>query len=446
MYEYLIYSQLKKYARARKSFHVPGHKARGEFKSKFPVAGFDVTELSYSDNLSCPDGVIAEAQKDLASITGAKKCYITTDGSSSGILAMLYAAAKRGNKLIVPRNSHESVWNACRIFGVEPVIVQGKTENGIMLPPDPCELEELLANDINISGMIVTSPDYYGNIAPLKQYSEILKKYRRLLIVDGAHGAHLAFEKDKKGYAGVYADMWVDGAHKSLPTLTQGALVCVNDEKLIPDLEEGLAVFRTTSPSYPVMASVEYGYKYIKNNLKIYRDAKAAATAFAQKATVPLAVSGDWTKVVADFGALGISADSAAEFIEKKGIYPELSNGRHVIFYLSPMVNTADLNSLNATLTAVANNKKLKNTYTPLPAVPVNERTYSFQYALKCRRELIPLKEAEGRMCARSAGIAPPCIPVIVAGEIITKQAVEALTSAKHTFGLADGKVWAVKR
>ncbi len=81
MYEYHIYSQLKKYARAGKSFHVPGHKARGDFKSKFPVAGLDVTELSYSDNLMCPDGVIAEAQKDLAEITGAKKSYIVTDGS-----------------------------------------------------------------------------------------------------------------------------------------------------------------------------------------------------------------------------------------------------------------------------------------------------------------------------------------------------------------------------
>lgn len=446
MYEYHIYSQLKKYARAGKSFHVPGHKARGDFKSKFPVAGLDVTELSYSDNLMCPDGVIAEAQKDLAEITGAKKSYIVTDGSSAGIFAMLYAAAKRGNKIIVPRNSHQSVWNACRVFGLEPVIIQGKTENGIMLPSDGSELEELLSNDVNIAGLLAVSPDYYGNTAPLKQYSEVLKKYERLLIVDGAHGAHLVFSSDKKGYAGLYADMWVDGAHKSLPTLTQGALVCVNDEKIIPELEEGLNIFRTTSPSYPVMASVEYGYKYLYNNPKFYEEAETAVSAFRQKCAAPVYVSDDFTKIVADLGALGISSDVAAEQLEKKGIYSELSDGRHLIFYASPLTTAADLNSLNAALTAVVNNKKIKNTYKERPALPSNERTYSFLYALKNRRELVPLKKAAGRMCARSAGVTPPCIPVIVAGEIITSDAIEALSCAGHTFGLDGGAVWVVKR
>ena len=88
MYEYLIYSRLKKFANAKKSFHIPGHKARGDFKAKFRTADTDVTELSYSDNLLSPSGVIAAAQKDIAEILGAVKSYITTDGSSSGVYAL----------------------------------------------------------------------------------------------------------------------------------------------------------------------------------------------------------------------------------------------------------------------------------------------------------------------------------------------------------------------
>lgn len=445
MYEYLIYSQLKKYAGANKGFHVPGHKARGDFKAKFAGAPLDVTELSYSDNLACPAGVIAGAEKDIAGITGALKSYILTDGSSSGILAMLYAAVKRGNKLIVPRNSHQSVYNACRIFGIEPVIVQGGIRDGVILPPAADELEELLANDINICGMIVASPDYYGNFAPLKEYSEVLKRYERLLIVDEAHGAHLAFEPEEKGYAGAYASVWVDGAHKSLPTLTQGAVVSVNDASLIADIEEGLSIFRTSSPSYPVMASVEYGFKYVYNNKKVYEEARQAVSAFRQKVAFPLYPSDDWTKLVVDFGALDISSDAAAQALEKKGVYAELSDGRYLLFYLSPMTTAAELNSLNSLITSVVSNKKLKGTYKEHPLNTAHERTYSFQYALRSRRELIPVDEAAGRMCARSAGITPPCIPVVVAGEIITSAAMNSLR-AGNTFGLLDGKIWVVKR
>lgn len=446
MYDYLIYKQLKKYRGAVKSFHVPGHKARGEFAKKFPVAALDVTELSYSDNLQCPTGVIAAAQRDIAQILGAKRSYLLTDGSSSGVFTMLYAASRRGNKLIVPRNCHQSVWNACRLFGVEPVVVQGETVEGVLLPPAPERLERLLAGDTSISGIVVTSPDYYGNVAPLGAYAEIVGRYSRLLMVDGAHGSHLAFEPEKQGYAGVYADIWVDGAHKSLPTLTQGAVLSLNNESLISDVEEGLNMFRTTSPSYPVMASVEYGVKVLENNKKILEKAKLAAAEFVQSGAVPLRITDDWTKLAVDCKPLGISSDAAAKFLEKRGIYAELSDGRYLVFYLSPMVTAGDLNGLKNLLVRAARNKKLRGTYTQRPAIPAGERTYSYQYALRNPSEWVPLGEAVGRMSARNAGFAPPCIPVIVAGEIISAAQINVLKTAGGTFGVADGKIRVVKR
>ena len=117
MYNYLIYNALKEHTKADKSFHMPGHKARGDFKTKFAVAPLDVTELSYTDNLLCPSGIIGEAERDIAEIVGAKKGYILTDGSSCGVLSMIYAVRKLGTKIIVPRNSHQSVWTACKLSG-----------------------------------------------------------------------------------------------------------------------------------------------------------------------------------------------------------------------------------------------------------------------------------------------------------------------------------------
>ena len=446
MYEYHIYSQLKKNSKAFKGFHMPGHKARGEFKSKFRDAGIDVTELSYSDNLLDPSGAIARAQKDIAEILGAGASFITTDGSTSGIYAMAYCASKRGNKLIVFRNSHQSVWNACRLFGIEPLIVQGAEREGILQPPDGDIIEKLLSNDANIAGVLATSPDYYGNIAPLARYRDIVKKYNRILLVDGAHGSHLAFG-DKKGYAGVYADMWVDGAHKTLPALTQGAIVNVNNTDLLANAEEALSLFRTTSPSFPIMASVEFGVKYIANNTKNYYRAKNAVEQFknAEK-DLTIYPSDDWTKLLIDFKPLGVSADAVAVRLEKKGIYPEFSDGRYILFYLSPMTEASDLSTLKKRLVSILATKRLKDTYRERLPIPEGDRSYSFQYALRKNTEWVEPDGAVGRMCAKNAGIAPPCIPVIVTGEMITHEAVKALTQAKHTFGMKDGKICVVKK
>lgn len=446
MYNYLIYDQLKKYAKADKSFHMPGHKARGDFKSKFAVAPLDVTELSYSDNLLCPKGVIARAQTDIAEILGARRSYIMTDGSSSGVLSMIFAVSKPGSKIIVPRNSHQSVWNACKLLNIEPVIVQGESRDGVLLPPDPELVEKLVSNDRTIAAMIVTSPDYYGNIAPLSEYAAVLKKYGRYFLVDGAHGAHLAFEKSRQGYAGASADIWVDGAHKTMPALTQGAIVSVNCEKLVPALEEGLSVFRTTSPSFPITASVEYAVKYLYNNPELIKEAKAAVAAFRAKCPYKLYPSDDWTKLAIDFEPLGVSSHDVAEILEKKGIYAELSDGKYILFYLSPMTTASDLNALSVALSSALMNKKLKKEFVKRPELPVPGRTYSFLYALKQPREKIPLSSAVGRMAARNAGIAPPCTPVTVAGEIISEAAVKILGGSDGVFGVEDGKIWVVKK
>ena len=447
-YNYEIYSKLNKYkGKDKNRLHIPGHKNSGDFVKRFPDAPIDITELSFSDDLNCPSGAIAKAQQDIAEIVGAKRAFITTDGSSSGVMAMVWVSSKFGNKLIVPRNSHKSVFNACRIMGVEPVIVQGVEREGVLLPPDPELIEKLIVNDVNISGMIIATPDYYGNIAPLEEYANVLKKHSRHLFCDGAHGAHLALDESRFGYCGVYADMWVDGAHKTLPTLTQGAYVCVNDQSLIPYAEEAMSIFRTTSPSYPVMASVEYGVKYYVNNPKLLERAKALTANFkSQLANLTFYPTTDWTKLVIDFKPLGISPEAAQSILEKKGIYPEMNDGRYLLFYLSPSVTASQLNELKSALLWIIGYKKLRNTYKDRPSIPAADRTYSYLYALRSRSEWVSLQDGVGRMCAENAGITPPCLPVIIAGEIISSKACELLAKAKNTFGIVDGKIKVVKK
>lgn len=442
-YKYEILEQLLKYGKKDKNrLHIPGHKNNKDFRKVFPNAPIDVTELDFSDDLSCPDGVIKKAQEDLAEILGAKKTYITTDGSTSGIMAMVFVASQYGNKLIVPRNSHKSVFNACRVMNIEPVIVQGPEEAGIITAPPSDLIETLIVNDVNIAGMIVASPDYYGNVAPLEDYANILKKYDRFLFVDGAHGAHLALEEGRVNYAGRYADMWVDGVHKTLPTLTQGAIVCVNDDKLMNIADEAMNIFRTSSPSYPIMASVEYGVKYLLNNPRTLRKAKAAVLLLkSELSSFKLYLCADWTKLSIDFKPLNVDPELVAEQLRKKGIYPEMVSGRYIMFYFSPMTELSHINQLKNLLLKICSQKKLQGTFKGLPPVYDTDRTYSFLYAHKSKSELVPLEDAVGRMAADNAGIQPPSLPVIVAGEIITLQAIAVIKRARKTFGVTDGKI-----
>jgi len=156
--------------------------------------------------------------------------------------------------------------------------------------------------------------------------------------------------------------------------------------------------------------------------------------------------SQDWTKLLIDFKPLGISPDKVLSLLEKKGVYAEFSDGRYILFYLSPMTEAGDLNTLKKKLTSVLSVRKLKGSYVEKPAFPVGDRSYSFQYALRKQTEWVELDDAVGRMCAKNAGLYPPCVPVIVTGEMITLAAVKTLSQAKSTFGVQDGKICVVKK
>ncbi|MCD8309341.1 MAG: aminotransferase class I/II-fold pyridoxal phosphate-dependent enzyme [Clostridia bacterium] len=426
------------------SFHTPGHKQDYDYCLTFPTAKSDTTELPYTDDLSAPTGAIAAAQADIARIVGAKRSYITTDGSSSGVMAMVFVAAARGKKLIVPRTSHKSVWNACRILGVEPVIVQGEINGGVMAQPSAEQIERLICADESISGIIATSPDYYGNIAPLKDYYKVLKTHGRLLLVDGAHGGHLAYEKDRQGYAGVYADIWVDGVHKSMPALTQGALVHLNDLALCERLEEGLNIFRTTSPSFPIMASVEYSVKFCYANterIAAVKNAACEARRRIQEYGFKLYPSADWTKLAIDISPFGQDARLVAKQLEKKGIYAEFTDGRYILFYLSPMTDSADLKRLMGALVKIVQDGDLRADGKREYTFPDTVESAGYLKALAAPYEYVPLGMAEGRVCAANAGVSPPCVPVVAAGEIITKNVIEILGGSSHIFGVKDGKI-----
>ena len=392
-----IYSMLKTYGKKRHfSFHTPGHK----------IGKWDITELSFSDNLSCPRGCIAKAQEDVAQILHARAAFFLTDGSTSGVFSMLYAAKRLGvKKVALPSRAHKSATNACAVLGlnIRPFSSLEEIENALS----------------QADALLLVSPDYYGVIPPLERLQTLCKTQNKLLLIDGAHGGHLHFNSSL--YAGSYADMWVDGVHKSLPALTQGAVVCAKDERCAEVLREGVDIFRTTSPSYPILASIEYAVKY-PDNLALQK----AVRAFAFHERVQ--ANEDWTKLIVHFGK---HAFTALQVLEKRGIYAEFCDGERIVFYLSPATKKREFSLLKSTLLRLFERYPLETQ--PIPAPDIFQRSG--------KEEWIDLALAENRICARECGLFPPCTPLLVRGEKIQKEKLDLLQKSSNVYGLYQNKI-----
>ena len=398
-----IYQMLRRQNRARHlSFHTPGHKQRG----------FDITELSYSDNLACPNGCIAEAERDIAKILHASASFILTDGSTSGVYAMLSVASSLGVKtLAVDTNAHKSVFCGCALFHITPVLFH---------------VEQLDSESLQkAEGVLITSPNYYGKIPALKRIKELCLAQNKLFLIDGAHGAHLHY--DNALHASAYADLWVDGAHKNLPALTQGAVVSAKSERLAPLLKKAVDTFRTTSPSYPIMASVEYAIKYPRN-LAL----EDAVKAFA-KTNPHVEVNEDWTKLCVNFGK---NASAIFSKLEKQGIYAEFCDGERVLFYLSPAVRSRDFKKLC---------KKVNLLLQRYPYIPAERIPAPVILQKSGDTEWLDLPLSIGKICAEDCGLFPPCTPLIRKGEVIFKEKIALLENATQVFGLWQNKILVFK-
>lgn len=420
--------------------HMPGHKGEGEGLLQ-SVYAYDITELSFSDNLSSPTGVILKAEEDISLICSSNRSRILTGGSTLGVLAMIYAVKNRGKKMLVQRTSHKSVFNALELLGIEPVILNEKTKNGLILPE--FENEELFeSSDSELIGALLTSPDYFGRALNLKSIKQKLEKNNKLLLVDGAHGGHFVYE-NKELYAGNYAHIWVDGAHKTYQTLTQGAILNINDLSLLSVVEEGLNIFSTSSPSYLIMASVESGIKnfplHKRKNARSFNKAKQILQNGIKDCGFDLLPCDDNLKVTLDLCGLANGLRVGRQ-LEKAGVFAELVSENYILFMLSYSFNEESALKIIQVLKCVklAKNSKKKTEYL-LPT-----RKLSYKNAKAQESEWVNLKDACGRICALNAGVFPPCYPIITAGEVFDNSVIDALL-VKNTFGKENNKVKVIK-
>ncbi|MBR2100179.1 MAG: amino acid decarboxylase, partial [Eubacterium sp.] len=242
-------------------FHMPGHKRN----KVFGITGseIDITEIEGFDNLHNAKGVLLDIENRLSALYKSEKSFMLVGGSTLGILSSIFAVCNENDKIIIARNCHKSVFNACMLRKLRVVYIEPEfdEENGFYKRIAQSSVDETIAKHPDAKALVITSPTYEGFVSNIK--SPVL------LIIDAAHGAHFGLGKFPDYPKG---DIVVSSLHKTLPALTQTAVLNVYNEKYISRAKLFLDIFETSSPSYILMNSVDLCLDYIENNKNAFDD------------------------------------------------------------------------------------------------------------------------------------------------------------------------------
>lgn len=311
--------------------HTPGHKGG--------LCAVDITEL---DGVF-PEAQLDAAQRDIAMAYGARHSFLLAGGSSQGVKAAVYFAAANG---IVDINSHRSVFDGFALSGKRAIPVGRR---GDIRPITVDDIDKALTSDIGC--VVVTSPTYYGYVADIDAISDYCKRKSLLFIVDGAHGAHFGFSPLLPKAFADKCDICNVSAHKTLNALTQGAvLLDTLSDMGSQALSEAVKVMGTTSPSYLLYSSIENAVLEARDSEKAYAELYAPIQEL--KSEYPFLKNDDFSRLVLDCDALGVSARELNNRLNALGVFAELITDKHIVFLFTASDGAENVSRLSAALRA----------------------------------------------------------------------------------------------
>jgi arginine decarboxylase len=457
LYEALRERRLK----GESSFHVPGHK----FGAGLGIEGdrhfgsimeIDYTEIDGLDDLHHPEGPILEAQRLAAACFGAEESHFLIGGSTVGNLAVLTSVCARHDVLLVQRNVHKSVIHGLMLAGAQAVFMQPEVDHatGIAGCVSLHTLEAALRQYPHAKGVFLTNPNYYGMGRELGAYAEAVHRYGMPLLVDEAHGAHFGFHpKVPDSALSQGADVVIQSTHKMLTAMTMGAMLHVQGELVDRRLlKERLAMLQSSSPSYPLMASLDLarrnvavkGQMFLEQSLQRLRRLSEACQAKEPsdlKLLVPEegALAYDYIdpfKLVFCDSSGRLSGFELAERLASYKVITEMADDRHVVLACSLATSDEDLSRLELALQAIREGIGAIPEAGPCQAeAGLQKLEDSARISLPLSMELpgeraveaVDLMEAVGRRSAQSVIPYPPGIPLLFPGEVIRASVVEQI-------------------
>lgn len=415
--------------------HMPGHKGR-TLPVNRALAGayaWDITEISGADSLFEADGILRAGERRTAALYGSGDTVWSAGGSTLCIQAMLAQMKLEGRQVLAARTVHRAFLNACILLDL-PVTWVMPQKGGLIDGQYAYADFETALQAQTAAGkrtcLYVTSPDYCGNLQDIAGLAALCRQYDARLLVDNAHGAHLAFLAENCHPMALGADFCCDSAHKMLPALTGAAMLhCKTPCGMT--MKQHMTLFGSTSPSYPIMQSIEAAIADLEGQ-GIARIRTCAERAVQLRERFP-----QFDYLGDDPLHLSIRADgnAFAAALREQNIECEYADASRIVLLLSPMTTQDDFRRLETAL----------QTIRPLPAAIEPELPQDTRQVLSMREaalapwECVPVEAAAGRICAPVQVPCPPAVPLLLPGERIT----EAWCEVLRFYGIRD--VLAVK-
>lgn len=264
-----LYQALSDYAASDfYPYHMPGHKrnpAGGEMADYHKI---DITEIDDFDNLHQAEGILKEAQLRANRLYGADETFFLVNGGSGGVLAAVMAACEPLDEILIARNCHKSVYHAAILHGLivryyYPKVI---SEYDIFDGASAEEIGNLLDMYPEVRAVVVTSPTYEGVLSDVPGIAAAVHERGKVLIVDEAHGSHFGLSSHlPEGAIKGGADLVIHSLHKTLPAMTQTALLHVKGDRVDREkLRKYLSMLQSSSPSYVLMASMDACMRFLE--------------------------------------------------------------------------------------------------------------------------------------------------------------------------------------
>ncbi|MFW5666335.1 MAG: aminotransferase class I/II-fold pyridoxal phosphate-dependent enzyme [Coleofasciculus sp.] len=451
-------------------FYAPGHKRGKGISDKLAnlwgksVFEHDLPELPDFDNLFAPSGGIKEAQALAAEAFGADKTWFLVNGSTCGVIAAILATCGTGDKLILPRNSHQSAIAGLVLSGASPIFITPESDpwGDLAHSITPDAVSQALKEHPDAKAVMLLYPTYHGVCGDIHAIAQRVHDDNIPLLVDEAHGAHLPFHPDLPPSAmSAGADLTIQSTHKVLTAMTQASMLHIKGHRLDPErLSQALQLVQSTSPSAILLASLDaarqqmmlYGERLISRTLGLAEAAREQiqqipGLSVLDATKTPGCFTLDPTRLTVRVSGLGITGFEADEiFCDQLGVIAELPTFQHLTFILSLGNAAEDIQQLVQAFTDLQQRYSRPDTsfrqnlyQLGMTSGLILEPSMSPRDAFFAPKERLPLDQSVGHISAEWICPYPPGIPVLIPGFAIASATVDYLRQVQHFGGYITG-------
>ncbi len=430
---------LEAYKNARLPMHMPGHKRNTALAGYLGRLGadLDVTEAEGLDNLHDAGGILKIGMEKTAAQWGSDRTFWLVNGSSCGILAGVWAAVPHGGSVVAARNCHKSVLHALTLRQACASYIMPETDAvGIAGPLSPQAVAQKLNEAPGARLVIVTSPTYEGVVSDIPAICKIAHARGVPVLVDEAHGAHLGFGHGfPDGAVKAGADIVVQSFHKTLPSLTQTAVLHVQGDLVDGEaVRAALGIFETSSPSYLLMSAIDGCVDLLRTRGDTLFSAwQGGLSLLRERLTAMKCLTlsdGAWmrdpSKVVVRTDATNIDGAGLMQMLRTRGIEPEMAAPGYVVL-MTGMGDTQETFSALAQALIEIDKTLTPGHATPPPPLPLPLRAMHPWDAEGRATETVNVADGIGRVCADAIWAYPPGIPLAVPGEVLSAEVIQAI-------------------